>query len=34
VLDKMLALAGRFNVDKIKQEDITRTGGAAADEDQ
>jgi ParB family chromosome partitioning protein len=32
VLDKMLASAGKFNVDKIKQQDIARTGGAAEEE--
>jgi ParB family chromosome partitioning protein len=28
VLNKMIASAGRFNVDKVKQEDVARTGGA------
>jgi ParB family chromosome partitioning protein len=28
VMDRMLAAAGRFNVEKIKQEDVARTGGA------
>jgi ParB family chromosome partitioning protein len=32
VLDKMLASAGKFNVDKIKHEEIARTGGAAEEE--
>ncbi len=34
VLGKMLASAGKFNVDKIKPEDVARTGGGApAEED-
>jgi ParB family chromosome partitioning protein len=32
VLDRMHRSAGKFNVDKIKQEDIVRAGGAAEDE--
>ena len=28
VFDKMLASAGRFNVDRVKQEDVARAGGA------
>jgi ParB family chromosome partitioning protein len=33
VLDRMLAAANKFNVDRIKQEDIARAGGGPADED-
>jgi ParB family chromosome partitioning protein len=33
VLGKMLASAGKFNVDKIKQEDVARTGGGPPDEE-
>ncbi len=33
VLDRMLASAGKFNVDKIKPADVARTGGAPAEED-
>jgi len=33
VLEKMLAAAGKFNVDKIKPEDVARTGGAPPEED-
>lgn len=32
VLDKMIAAAGRFNVDRVKQEDVAKIGGAPADE--
>ncbi len=32
VLGKMLAAANRFNADKIKPEDVARTGGAPSDE--
>ena len=33
VMDKMIAAAGRFNVDRVKQEDVAKVGGAApADE--
>ena len=32
VLDKMLRSAVKFNVDKIKQQDIVRAGGAAEEE--
>jgi ParB family chromosome partitioning protein len=32
VLDKMLRSAGKFNVDKIKQDDIVRAGGAPEEE--
>lgn len=32
VLDKMHRSAGKFNVDKIKQEDIVRAGGAAEED--
>ncbi len=33
VLDKMLASAAKFNVDKTKPEDVARTGGAPPEED-
>jgi ParB family chromosome partitioning protein len=33
VLDKMLAAAKKFNVDKVKQEDVVRAGGGPADEE-
>jgi ParB family chromosome partitioning protein len=33
VIGKMLAAAGRFNVEKIKQEDVARTGGAPPEEE-
>jgi ParB family chromosome partitioning protein len=33
VLEKMLASARRFNVEKIKQEDLARTGGPSAPEE-
>jgi ParB family chromosome partitioning protein len=32
VLDKMHRSAAKFNVDKIKQQDIVRAGGAAEEE--
>ena len=32
VIDKMIAAAGKFNVDRVKQEDVARIGGAPADE--
>jgi ParB family transcriptional regulator, chromosome partitioning protein len=32
VLAKMTAAAGKFNVDKVRQEDIARTGGPAGEE--
>jgi ParB family chromosome partitioning protein len=32
VLDKMLRSAGKFNVDKVKQQDVVRAGGAAEEE--
>jgi ParB family transcriptional regulator, chromosome partitioning protein len=32
VMDKMIAAAGRFNVDRVKQEDVARVGGAPPDE--
>ncbi len=31
-MDKMIALAGRFNVDRVKQEDVAKIGGAPPDE--
>ncbi len=33
-LDRILASAARFNVDRIKQEDVARAGGAPDDEVQ
>jgi ParB family chromosome partitioning protein len=33
VLDRMLRAATKFNVEKIKQEDVVRAGGAAEDEE-
>ena len=32
VMDKMIASAGRFNVDKVRQEDVAKVGGAPPDE--
>ncbi|HTI36389.1 MAG TPA: ParB/RepB/Spo0J family partition protein [Vicinamibacterales bacterium] len=34
VLDRMEKQAGKFNVDKIRQEDVVRAGGGAADGDE
>jgi ParB family chromosome partitioning protein len=28
VIDKMIAAAARFNVDRVKQEDVAKIGGA------
>ena len=28
VMDKMIAAAGRFNVDRVRQEDVAKLGGA------
>jgi ParB family transcriptional regulator, chromosome partitioning protein len=33
VIDKMTASAKKFNVDKVRQEDVVRAGGGAPDED-
>jgi len=33
VIGKMLAAAGRFNVEKIRQEDVARTGGAPPEDE-
>jgi ParB family transcriptional regulator, chromosome partitioning protein len=33
VMDKMIASAGKFNVDRVKQEDVAKTGGAAPEEE-
>jgi ParB family chromosome partitioning protein len=33
VIDKMTASAKKFNVDKVKQEDVVRAGGGPPDED-
>ena len=33
VMDKMIAAARRFNVDRVKQEDVARVGGAPVDEE-
>jgi hypothetical protein len=32
-MDKMIASAGKFNVDRVKQEDVAKTGGAAGDDE-
>ena len=32
VMDKMIASAARFNVDRVKQEDVAKVGGAAPEE--
>src|SRR5688572_8016341 len=32
VMDKMIAAAGRFNVERVKQEDVARVGGAPTEE--
>jgi ParB family chromosome partitioning protein len=32
VIDKMIASAGKFNVDRVKQEDVAKIGGAPAEE--
>ena len=32
VIDKMIAAASRFNVDRVKQEDVAKVGGAPPDE--
>ena len=33
VIDKMTASVGRFNVDRVKQEDVAKIGGAPPPED-
>ena len=33
VIDKMIASAGKFNVDKVKQEDVAKVGGGPPPED-
>jgi ParB family chromosome partitioning protein len=33
VLDRMKKNAGKFNVEKIRQEDVVRAGGGPADEE-
>jgi ParB family chromosome partitioning protein len=33
VLDKMIAAAGRFKIDRVRQEDVARIGGAPPDEE-
>ena len=33
VLEKMAAAAGKFNIDRVKPEEVTRTAGPPADED-
>jgi ParB family transcriptional regulator, chromosome partitioning protein len=33
VMDKMIALAAKFNVDRVKQEDVAKVGGAPPDEE-
>jgi len=32
VMDKMMASAGKFNVDRVRQEDVAKAGGAPADD--
>jgi ParB family chromosome partitioning protein len=32
VIDKMIASAAKFNVDRVKQEDVARIGGAPSEE--
>ena len=32
-LDKIIASAAKFNVDRVKQEDVAKAGGGAADEE-
>ena len=32
-LDKIIASAQKFNVDRVKQEDVVRAGGGAPDEE-
>jgi ParB family chromosome partitioning protein len=32
VMDKMIASAGKFNVDRVKQEDVAKIGGAPSEE--
>jgi ParB family chromosome partitioning protein len=34
VMDKMIAAAGRFNVDRVKQEDVAKIGGAPPGDDE
>jgi len=34
VLGRMQAAASRFNVDRVKQEDVVRAGGGAQDGDE
>ena len=33
VMDKMIASAGKFNVERVKQEDVAKVGGAAPEEE-
>ena len=33
VLDRMIAAAGRFKVDRVQQEDVAKIGGARPEED-
>jgi len=33
VMQKMTAAAGKFNIDKVKSEDVSKAGGPPADED-
>jgi hypothetical protein len=33
VLDKIIASAVKFNVDRIKQEDVAKSGGGSPDEE-
>jgi ParB family chromosome partitioning protein len=34
VMDKMIAAANRFNVDRVKQEDVAKVGGASSEADE
>jgi hypothetical protein len=34
VLDRMRKAAGRFKIDRVRQEDVVRAGGGAPDEEQ
>jgi ParB family chromosome partitioning protein len=34
VLDRMLRAAGKFKIDKVRQEDVVRAGGGPADADE
>jgi len=34
VMDKMIASAGKFNVERVKQEDVAKISGGAAPEEE